>query len=242
MRLASHRQADCPLVGQQAKRRGYVTSPQPDRQAARKRLLPSPVVLTLVILMCLIEAVLQLADLGLVGSARWRQLAYQYGAFWAGLLHDWQPNFRLQPASMFLTYSMLHGGLGHLLGNMAALLALAPQITDRVRQRDFLMLWTISALSGAAVFGLLTSSPQPMVGASGALFGLAGAWKAWDWREARRSGAALWPILLWLLGLAVLNLVLWVLQGGLLAWETHLGGFIAGWIWVMAQSDRADSR
>ena len=216
-----------------------MTSPQSDRQAARRRLWPAPVVLTLVILMGLIEAVLQLADHGLVGSARWRQLAYQYGAFWAGLLQDWQPNFRMQPASMFLTYSMLHGGLGHLLGNMAALLALGPLITDRVSQRGFLALWLISAFGGAAVFGLLTSSPQPMVGASGALFGLAGAWKAWDWLEARRSGAALWPILLWLLGLAVLNLVLWVLQGGLLAWETHLGGFIAGWIWVMVQDDRA---
>jgi membrane associated rhomboid family serine protease len=79
-----------------------------------------------------------------------------------------------------------------------------------------------------------------MVGASGALFGLAGAWKAWEWREARKSGTALWHILLWLLGLAVLNLVLWVLQGGLLAWETHLGGFIAGWIWVMVQGGRGE--
>jgi rhomboid protease GluP len=122
---------------------------------------------------------------------------------------------------------------------MAALLALGPLITDRVSQRGFLALWLISAFGGAAVFGLLTSSPQPMVGASGALFGLAGAWKAWDWLEARRCGAALWPILLWLLGLAVLNLALWVLQGGLLAWETHLGGFIAGWIWVMVQGGRA---
>ena len=207
--------------------------------ARHKGLRPKPAVLAVGVLCCLIEAVLQLADLGLVGSARWRQLAYQYGAFWAGLLHDWQPNFRLQPASMFLTYSMLHGGLGHLLGNMAALLALGPLITDRVSQRGFLALWLISAFGGAAVFGLLTSSPQPMVGASGALFGLAGAWKAWDWLEAHRSGAALWPILLWLLGLAVLNLALWVLQGGLLAWETHLGGFIAGWIWVMVQGGRS---
>jgi membrane associated rhomboid family serine protease len=39
--------------------------------------------------------------------------------------------------------------------------------------------------------------------------------------------------------MAVLNLALWVLQGGLLAWETHLGGLIAGWIWVMVQGDRA---
>jgi membrane associated rhomboid family serine protease len=31
-------------------------------------------------------------------------------------------------------------------------------------------------------------------------------------------------------GLILLNFVLWVVQGGLLAWETHLGGFVAGWI------------
>ena len=32
-----------------------------------------------------------------------------------------------------------------------------------------------------------------------------------------------------LLGLAVLNAVLWAALGGLLAWEAHLGGFVAGW-------------
>lgn len=192
--------------------------------------------------MCLIEIVLQAADHGLVGSARWRPLAYQYGAFWAGLLHNWQPNFAVQPTTMFLSYSLLHGGLGHLLGNLAALLALGPLVADRVGQREFLALWVFSALGGAAVFGLLTSSPQPMVGASGALFGLAGAWKAWDWQDARKIRAPLWPILLWLVGLALLNVALWVLEDGLLAWETHLGGFIAGWIWAMARGRKAQGR
>ena len=72
-----------------------------------------------------------------------------------------------------------------------------------------------------------------MVGASGALFGLAGAWKAWDWQEARAHRGPLWPIVLWVLGIALLNGVLWVAQGGLLAWEAHLGGFVAGWLWAM---------
>lgn len=72
-----------------------------------------------------------------------------------------------------------------------------------------------------------------MVGASGALFGLAGAWLAWDGQEARAHRAPLWPVLGRMAGLVVLNIALWVLQGGLLAWETHLGGFVAGWLWAM---------
>jgi len=30
--------------------------------------------------------------------------------------------------------------------------------------------------------------------------------------------------------LIVLNLVLWWAMDGLLAWQTHLGGFIIGWV------------
>jgi membrane associated rhomboid family serine protease len=194
-------------------------------------LRPPAVILWLLLAIVLPEAILQAADFGLVGSARWRPLAYQNLAFWAGLLRDWRPNYALQPGTMFVTYSFLHGGLGHLLGNALALLALGPIITDRVGTRGFLVIWFVSVLGGALAFGVLTNSPQPMVGASGALFGLAGAWKAWDWQEARRSGGSLWPTLGWIVGLILLNFVLWVVQGGLLAWETHLGGFVAGWIW-----------
>ncbi len=185
------------------------------------------------LLCCGIEGLLQAADHGLIGSARWRPLAYQNGAFWAGLLRDWKPNYTAQPWLMFITYSALHGGFSHLAGNMAALAVLGPIVTERSSARGFLGLWLVSVLGGAAAFGLLSQSPQPMVGASGALFGLAGAWKAWDWQAARQSGTARWPILLWLLGIALLNLVLWVLQDGLLAWETHLGGFVAGWAWAI---------
>lgn len=207
-------------------------SGEPDVHA---RALPriAPAVIAILVVCTGIEGILQAADHGLIGSARWRPLAYQNGAFWAGLLGDWQPNYALQPLTMFVSYSFLHGGFSHLLGNMLALLGLGTIVTERVGQRGFLSLWLAATLGGGLAFGILSSSPQPMVGASGALFGLAGAWKAWDWQVARRDGGPLWPILAWIAGFAVLNLVLWVIEGGLLAWETHLGGFVAGWAWVM---------
>ena len=38
------------------------------------------------------------------------------------------------------------------------------------------------------------------------------------------------PVWWTLLGLVILNLLLWIALEGLLAWQTHLGGFAAGWL------------
>ncbi|MCK0104633.1 rhomboid family intramembrane serine protease [Pseudohalocynthiibacter sp. F2068] len=180
------------------------------------------------------ELSLQAADHGLIGTAGWRGLAYQYGAFWAGLLYDWQPNYVAQPWVMFLSYVLLHGGLGHLIGNMISLLVLAEIAAKFISQRAFFAIYIISAVGGGLCFGLLSSSPQPMVGASGALFGLVGAWQYWRWSARQRAGRSLWPIWNTIFWLIMLNAVLWAVLGGLLAWETHLGGFITGWIGAVA--------
>jgi len=195
---------------------------------------PAPLVVAMIAVYALIEAVLEGADLRLWGSVLWRPLAYQYGGFWAGLLHGWQPNYAFQPEAMFVTYSFLHAGLSHLLGNMLALVALANMIGDRLRPRAFLALWIVSTLAGAAGFGLLGTSLRPMVGTSGALFGLAGLLVVWEAGEARRNRLGL--ALGWTLALVGLNLVSWWLDRGNLAWQTHLGGFLAGVLWGLLAS------
>jgi membrane associated rhomboid family serine protease len=178
------------------------------------------------------ELLLMLADRGLVGSTRWRGLAYQYGGFWAGLLHGWRPNFPAQPTTMFVTHAFLHAGPGHLIGNLGALLAVGPPILGRFGAGGFLAIYAAAVLGGGIAFGLLSGSAAPMVGASGAIFGLVGAW-AWMQGDARaRAGAGPVPVAVRVLGiaagLALLNLVMWLLADGVLAWETHLGGFLAG--------------
>ena len=179
---------------------------------------------------CLIELVLQGADHGMIGAARWRPLSYQSAGFWSGLLRDWQPNYAAQPVLMFLTYGFLHAGFGHLVGNMLGLFVLGQPVVARVGARGFGLIYLVSMVAGGLSFGLLSTSAAPMVGASGAIFGLAGAQVVWDWQSHRTSGLlrSLLRPLGAALGLAGLNLVIWASNGGLLAWETHLGGFTAG--------------
>ncbi len=199
---------------------------------SRKLMLgrPPAVIVAAVVLNTLVELALLAGDLVLTGDPGWRALAYRYGAFWAGLLHGVQPLYPGQPVAMFFTYAVLHGGWLHLLVNMIALVSFGTLIVERVGQRRFVVAYVLSALGGAACFGLLSTNPAPMVGASGALFGLLGVWVCWDYLDRRHFGDPLWVTMRAVAFLVVYNVVFFLLLSGNLAWETHLGGFVTGWL------------
>lgn len=198
-------------------------TPTPDRPP----LISWPVVV-LIVLIILPEVVLLMADAGWIGSRRWRPQAYTYGAFWAGILGDWIPNYTAQPFAMFFSYSFLHAGPGHLFGNVVALAWLGQIAHERLTPRHLLGLYTGSILGGALAFAALSTSFVPMVGASGAIFGLAGAWLVWAWQDQPDRTHAWRFAGQMVLLVIVLNAAIWYLQDGNLAWETHLGGFVAG--------------
>lgn len=179
----------------------------------------------------LIELALQAADAGAIGAQRWRSMAYQYGAFWPGLLDNWRPNYVAQPWSMFASYLFLHTGFWHLAGNMATFAMLFAGLRHRFGGRRLAVIYLAGALGGALGFAALGTEFRPMVGSSGALFGLVAAWRWPDWlpRSARSAGLFRWGVFLRdCIGLVALNAVMWVTEGGALAWEAHLGGFLAG--------------
>lgn len=183
------------------------------------------------LLFLLVEAVLIAADLRLLGSPVWRPLAYQYGGFWAGLLYGWTPNYAAQPFVMFGSYMLLHAGWQHLVGNLLALAWLSDQLEQRLRWRAFLTLFVFSGLGGAVGFALLSDSPRPMVGASGAIMGLVAVWILADAQAMLNGGIARsrvhWMVIGRIALVVALNVLAWVLEAGALAWETHLGGFLA---------------
>lgn len=188
------------------------------------------IVVYALIAICLgVEGVLLAGDAGAFDRPRFRAFVYEQGGFWAGLFNNWQPNYPRQKWVMFLTYSFLHVSLWHLILNMVTLFWLGRTVVERVGGIKFLMVYTASILGGGAGFALLTNSFDPMVGASGALFGLAGSILAWEYVDRFSLREGLWPVA-FIAGLLVaMNVALYYTMNGRLAWETHLGGFVTGW-------------
>lgn len=150
-------------------------------------------------------------------SPRASNIAFAYGAQFNALVAqgDW---YRL------LTAAFLHADLTHILFNMWALYVLGPQLEREVGSSAFAGLYVGSALAGGAAFYLLAQGGTA-VGASGAIFGLFGAWLGAAYRNRRTAwGRAGLQQLLVLLGI---NMAL-PFFADRIAWQAHLGGLIAG--------------
>lgn len=184
---------------------------------------------------------MQIADFMEWGAPRLRSTVYENGGFWVGLLRSWSPNYVLQPYAMFFTYGFLHGGLLHLVVNMLTLWSISLPVLERVGTRGFLLLYGAALIGGAMGYAQLASTLAPMVGASGALFGLIGGLLAWAYVDRYAWKEALWPVVRAIALLGLLNLVLWWTMDGQLAWETHLGGFAAGWLTALLIDPRPRS-
>ena len=185
----------------------------------------------LVGVMTAIELVLSLSQSGILLSENLRWPAFVLGAFWQPVLSGAAPPvYPGQTALMFITHAFLHGGIVHLALNCVILLSLGKFVSTHIGAARTLLVLFLSAVGGAACFGLISSSTAPMIGASGAVFGLIGLWQARDYRMRRQSGLAIQPVVMAILALLVANIVLFVFLSGGLAWEAHLGGWITGWL------------
>ena len=203
--------------------------------------LPGRAAIIALVVFCVgIEGVLQLGDLGVFDAPRFRATVYEYGGFWSGLLENWRPNYPMQPYVMFVTYGFLHAGLMHLGLNMVTLVSLALPVARRVGGLKMVLIYALAMLGGGLGFALLSDSFRPMVGASGALFGLAGAILAWEYIDRFTLEERLWPVARAILLLAALNVALYYAMDRVLAWEAHLGGFVMGWIAALLIDPRAN--
>lgn len=117
-----------------------------------------------------------------------------------------------------LTSAFLHGGLLHLAMNMLTLWIFGRALEPLFGPVRFLLLYLASALGGSLMVAILAPDVF-VVGASGAIFGLVGAWFV----VLRRMSADMSPMLV-LIGI---NVVMAFLNPGI-AWEAHLGGLLVG--------------
>lgn len=147
------------------------------------------------------------------------------------MAQEWQTVF---------THMFLHGGWAHLIGNMWFLWIFGGNVEDRLGTWRYLLFYLLAGFAAAAVqVAVDPGSAVPMVGASGAISGVLGAYlilfpTAWVW--------SLVPWVVPVLPIpAVVFLVLWFVvqtlsglgamalgETGGIAWWAHAGGFLAG--------------
>lgn len=151
------------------------------------------------------------------------------------------PELATSSATNIFTSMFMHGGLLHLGGNMLYLWIFGNNIEDRLGRVKFILFYLASGVVATSTFVLTnTSGEVPLVGASGAIAGVLGAYLV-SYPHARVTTVifilyfiriahipalfvlGFWFVLQILNGLPALGS-----SGGGVAWFAHIGGFIFG--------------
>lgn len=156
-------------------------------------------------------------------------LAFRPASLWRG---DWWPGL--------FTSMFMHGGWGHVAMNALGVFAFAPPIARLMPGArgvaGFLAFYLVTGLIGTAGYGLIHPDTfDPLVGASGAVFGLTGAAVR---LLGRRNGAlrslgdrrflVMAGVIMAINAAAGLIGLAPGAEGARVAWEAHAFGFVAG--------------
>jgi membrane associated rhomboid family serine protease len=132
-----------------------------------------------------------------------------------------------------LTAAFMHASVIHIALNMYALYLFGPPVEAALGRARYLALYLLAALGGNALSYAFAAQNQPSLGASGAVFGLLGAFFVVNRKLGRDTG-----------GLVVLILInfgfSFVARG--IDWRAHLGGLITGALVAMALAYAPPSR
>ena len=148
-----------------------------------------------------------------------------------GPSYDWVATFASP-----LGHALLHADWMHLIVNMGLLLAFGAALARRAGAGGFLAVYILSILAGAlAVVALSPQTTIPTIGASGGVSGIMGAICQMGFAQARGGPIAPAPFhrrgmaLTYSLSFFAINLVMALFSSRLgIAWEAHVGGFLAG--------------
>ncbi len=147
-----------------------------------------------------------------------------------------EPVSRLLPPLALIASMFLHGGFFHLFGNMLYLWIFGNNIEDFLGPFRFILFYLLSGL-GASLTHIVfhPNSQVPMIGASGAIAGVLGAYLILYPRARVLTFVFLFffirilPIpAFFILGIWFIAQVLNVGLGGGVAWFAHIGGFLIG--------------
>ena len=150
-----------------------------------------------------------------------------------------------------LTSLFLHGGWLHIIGNMLFLWVFGNNIEDRLGHIGFVLFYVLSGVAATFAQSIISSgAPEPLIGASGAIAGVLGAYLLL-YPRARVTTLIFFIFITSIELPAVIVLGLWfVIQvfqgvgattaaGGGVAYMAHVGGFLAGMLLLLVFRPKA---
>jgi membrane associated rhomboid family serine protease len=161
-----------------------------------------------------------------------------------------EPLRRLSPPLTLIVSMFMHGGIFHLLFNMLYLWIFGNNVEDFLGPVRFVFFYLISGL-GAALTHIMfnPNSNVPMIGASGAIAGILGAYLILYPHAHVLTFVFLFFFIriiaipaAFVLGLWFLIQVLSIGGGGGTAWFAHIGGFLIGILLIKALTRRRKPR
>jgi membrane associated rhomboid family serine protease len=197
-----------------------------------------PVVTVTLIVACVVAFLYQLS----LPEAQQERFIYRFGMIPALLLDNTigAKNIGIPPWATVFTSMFLHGGFAHIAGNMLFLWVFGNNIEDALGHLRFILFYALTGVGAAMAQALIDlHSTVPMVGASGAISGVLGAYLVlhpharvtllfWIFVFVRTFQAPAYVVLgLWF-GFQVVNGLLADQSDGGVAFFAHIGGFVAG--------------
>lgn len=217
-------------------------SQRPDHMEPPLNPLP-PVVWALALPMIVLEAVLQLAEAGLIGGQNgvgWRLTVLSHMAFVPDQL-AWMIETRQFPMadlSRLLAYSFAHVSLTHAAFVVVFVLALGKFVSEVFRPWAVAVLFLGSAIGAALLYTLIlsvvpglrlnTGQMLPLVGGYPAAFGMIGAFTFVLWLRLGVTGGPSWRAFTLIGMMMAVRLLFGILFGGGPDWVADLAGFGVG--------------
>jgi len=204
----------------------------------------TPIITYFLIGACVVIFLLELSSPNYDSGA----IFYSWGFIPASFFHNFEvPSevYRVTPMATLFTSMFMHGGFMHLIGNMLYMWIFADNIEDELGKTKFLIFYLLSGVGAALAQVFMDINSQiPMIGASGAIGGVLGAYLItyphsrvlvlipFGFFSQIIKIKALYVLGFWFI-LQFINSSLSSSSGGGVAYAAHIGGFLSGIILIL---------
>lgn len=178
------------------------------------------------------------------GTGAYRYAVLNYGLIPAELVHfhNYLPSTAVPPVANLITALFVHGGFMHVAGNMWFLWIFGDNVEDRMGHVRYLVFYILAGITASLLHvALFSGSTAPVIGASGAISGVLGAYAVLYPHARIRTFVFIIIYLDFIKIPAVIFIGIWIIfqvvsglfslgQGGGagVAWFAHVGGFLFG--------------